>query len=716
MIQSQNVVNQTVYYQMNTKNTSFLEVHRYLRDIGVKNNKFFLVLLDPDLMNVDPRDPRLNTYMKQKVLMECMRNYWYFLREIVQIPEQGGSANGGTPYKLHRGNLALNFCLVFNFNCFVEFPRQCGKSIRCVIRLLWVFLFGTTNSEIMFINKKHDDAKLNLSRLKSIREALPTYLQMANEFGRDGKKLKAKSNVETLEHPTNGNRIKTLPSARNKITANQLGRGCTQPLQWYDEYAFMPYNKIVYLSATPAFKKASMNAKGNGAPYGIIISTTPGDLTTEEGLDAYYLKESSTNFSETWYDKSLANLNELLSKNTESSFVYIRFTYQQLGQSEEYFKSACVDLRKEWSTIRREILLQWSKSSDNSPFSKEDLNIVKSLIKEPIRTIELCGFYTLNIYEPLNPRNPPLVGVDVSGGFKRDSSAITIVDSGTTRVCADLNCNYINTIDLARVIYELVTRYINNAVVNIERNGGFGASVIAKLMDTSIKKNLYYEIKDRVVEERYNGMRSAKKTQKTKVYGLDSTKDTREKLMDILRQRMEYHKDKFISPIIFSELETLEVKKSGRVEHTSTGHDDQIFSYLLALYIWYEGSDLMENWGIQKKSIKTDQDVAEAIVDLEEKYKDIPLELDRMNNDIEEDPSQLEQQLEYLESDKSMMYEQFVVSQYNNDKAELDKLLSNNKLALKAYAEKYHLNIDNMEQNNRTIISIPPEVFEDFYN
>lgn len=309
-----------------------------------------------------------------------------------------------------------------------------------------------------------------------------------------------------------------------------------------------------------------------------------------------------------------------------------------------------------------------------------------------------------------------MVGVDVSGGFKRDSSAITIVDSGTTRVCADLNCNYINTIDLARVIYELVTRYINNAVVNIERNGGFGASVIAKLMDTSIKKNLYYEIKDRVVEERYNGMRSVKKTQKTKVYGLDSTKDTREKLMDILRQRMEYHKDKFISPIIFSELETLEVKKSGRVEHTSTGHDDQIFSYLLALYVWYEGSDLMENWGIQKKSIKTDQDVAEAIVDLEEKYKDIPLELDRMNNDIDEDPSQLEQQLEYLESDKSMMYEQFVVSQYNNDQAELDKLLSNNKLALKAYAEKYHLNIDNMEQNNRTIVSIPPEVFEDFYN
>lgn len=713
MINNTNSSMQKVYYQMNTKNESFLELHRYLSDIGIKNNKFFLALLDPDLMNVDPHDPRLNSMMKQKILKECINNYFYFLREVIRIPVQGGTAGSGIRYKLNRGNLALNFCLIMNWNCFAEFPRQTGKTISVICRLLWVFLFGTSNSELMFINKKFDDSKLNLARLKEIRDALPSYLRFDSVYGENGKILKSKSNVESLEHPLNRNKIKTLPSARNKASANSLGRGCTQPIQWYDEYAFLKYNKLVYLSATPAFKTASMNARSNGAPYGIIITTTPGDLTTDEGMDAFMLKENATVFSENWYDMSASMLNELLSKNTNSSFVYIRFTYQQLGRSEQWFKEMVIDMNKDWSAIRREVLLEWSKASDNSPFSKEDLNIVKALIKEPKRVMNICGYYQFNIYEEFNPKYPPLIGVDVSGGFHKDSSAITIVDSLTTKVCADLNCNYINTLDLARVIYELVTKYMNNAVVNIERNGGFGASVIAKLLETSVKKNLYYEIKDRVIEERFNGMKAVKKTQKTKVYGLDSTKQTRELLMDILRQRMEYHKDKFISPIIFRELETLEVKKSGRIEHSTTGHDDQVFSYLLALYIWYEGTDLMERWGIQKKSIKTDQDLEEAIIDIEEKYDKIPMELERIV-DKAEDPTNLAQQLEFLASDKTIPYENYVLSEREKENQMLMNMI-NNPLVKKAYAEKYNIPLEELGNGEGTF-TFTPEIFENFYN
>ena len=68
-------------------------------------------------------------------------------------------------------------------------------------------------------------------------------------------------------------------------------------------------------------------------------------------------------------------------------------------------------------------------------------------------------------------RFPPLIGVDVSGGYNKDASAITIVDSKTTEVVACLNCNYISITDLAKVIYELVIKYMPNAIVNIERNG-----------------------------------------------------------------------------------------------------------------------------------------------------------------------------------------------------------------------------------------------------
>lgn len=707
MLQQSNVVQQTIYYHKTTTNKSFMDVHYYLKDTGVTNNAFFLVLFDPDLAHIDPRDPRINTHIKQKILRECVINYWYFLRECIRIPDQGGASNGGMQYKLHRGNLALNFCLVNNWNVFAEFPRQHGKTIAVICRILWEFLFGTTNSEMMLINKKHDDSKLNLQRLKEIREALPSYLQMSGQFGADGKRLKVKDSVEVLSHPTNGNRVKTLAAARNKVNANSLGRGCTQPRQWYDEYAFIPYNNIIYLSATPAFKTASMNAKNNNAPYGIVITTTPGDMTTDQGLSAFRMKETATPFNEKWYDFTPDMLRELLSKNEDSNFIYIRYTYQQLGSSEQWFKEICIDMQKDWDAIRREVLLEWSESSDNSPFTKEDLAIVKALTKEPISTIMLAGFYQFNIYKQLDPRAIPLVGVDVSGGFQKDSSAITVVESTTTLVTADMNCNYISTPDLAKVLYELVTKYMPRAVINIERNGGFGASVLATLLKTSIKRNLYYEIKDRVVEERYNGANTITKKQKTKVYGTDNTKNTREQLMDILRRRMDNHKDKFISPIIYKELQTLEVKKNGRVEHSSNGHDDQIFSYLYALYIWYCGQNVMENWGIQKSALKTDEEAEETIVRLEEKYSDLGEELIIMDED---NPAQVKQQMDYLNSYKSISYEEWATQEYNNEQKATQQLL-NSKLGRMAYTQKYHCDMNEI-QNEMT--QLPDEIFTNF--
>lgn len=699
--------NTNVYIHMSTTNQSFLDMHYYLKDRGIKNHDFFLVLLDPDLASINPRDPKLNSFMKQKILRECLFNYWYFLREIVRIPDQGGQVGSGVKYQLHRGNLAMNFGFVRNWNMFVEFPRQNFKTISALCRKLWVFNFGTSNSEMMFINKKHDDSKENLARFKELREALPSYLRMDQQYGKDGKKLKVKNSIETLEHPTNGNSIRTMASARNKVSANSLGRGLTQPLQWYDEYAFIPYVGIIYQSATPAFKTASMNAARNNSPYGILITTTPGDLTTDEGLEAYYTKDDATKFDETFYDKSDMQLKELLSKNENSSFVYIRYTYQQLGRDEKWFKDICILMKKNWSAIRREVLLEWSKASDNSPFKKEDLNIVKGLLREPIRTITICNYYQFEIYEQINLRYPPIIGVDVSGGFKRDSSAITIIDSKTTKVFATFNCNYISTDDLARVIYELVTKYMPNAVVNIERNGGFGSSVLSKLMKTNIKKNLYYEIKDRVVEERFTNGISTKAKQRTKVYGLDSTKSIRDLLMEILRERMEYHKDKFVSPILYRELEGLEVKRNGKIEHSNNTHDDQVFSYLLGLYVWYEGNNLMELYGIDKTNIKSDSILDGAISDISEQFTDIVSEMEMSDNEL------VKSQLDLLGSTKIKTHAQFIEDQYNEEQEAIDKILSS-PVGAKAYAEKFNLDSDSIAQRGAS--KLPDEIFSDFYD
>lgn len=699
----------TIYYQMTTTNQSFMDMHYFLKHKGIKHNRFFLALYDPDLAGVDPRDPNLNSMMKRKILRECIVNFWYFIREVVRVPDQGGDVGSGKRYKLHRGNLAQNFCFLLNWNIFLELPRQYGKTISAVIWYLWVFNFGTTNSEIMFMNKKHDDSKMNLQRLKDIRNALPSYLKMDAGYGPDGQKKKPRSNVETLEHISNGNKITTKPGAKSKALANTLGRGCTMPLQWYDEYAFIVFNSIIYASATPAYKTASSNAALNGAPYGILITTTPGDMTTDEGMAAYNMKNNATPFNEQYYDFNMNQLIELKNTNTSSSFIYIRFTYQQLGGGAEYFREMTILLEKDWDAIRREILLEWAKGSSNSPFKQQDLDEIGRLVmKEPIQQICVANYYFLNIYKRMELyKYPPIMGVDVSGGYQKDSSAITIIDSKTTDVAAEFNCNYISPNDLAKVIYEIVIKYMPNAIVNVERNGGFGASTLSILIKTKIKRNLYFEIKDRVIEERFDGYKSVKKTKKVKVYGFDETKASRDLLMEIMRDRVDNHKAKIISPLIYDELTTLEVKKNGKIEHSSNAHDDQVFSWLLALYVWYEGKNLMENFGLEKATIKTDEDY-DMEFGIDEEYTNI---VEGMNNDTTN--NMIQDQLEYLSTDRTMSFQQWEELERQKDKKAMDELL-NTRLGRLAYSEKFNVDLEDIPGTS-SMTELPNDLFDSFY-
>ena len=105
-----------ICYQMSTTNKTFLNMHYLLKSMGIQNNRFFLALLDPDLAGISPFDPNLSFMMKQKVLREVTNNFWYFVREVVRIPMEGGAVGDGAMYKLHRGNLAFHFLFLNNYN------------------------------------------------------------------------------------------------------------------------------------------------------------------------------------------------------------------------------------------------------------------------------------------------------------------------------------------------------------------------------------------------------------------------------------------------------------------------------------------------------------------------------------------------------------------------------------------------------------------------
>lgn len=713
---------QKIYYQMSTSNKSFINMHYYLKSIGIKNNKFMLSLFDPDLAGVDPYDPSLSLTMKMKITREIQRNYWYFLREVVRVTANGNPR--GIRYELNRGNLAFNFCSMYNMNIFFEMPRQVGKTMAAIVRYLYVYNFASANSNITFMNKQNQDAKRNLESFKAVRDLLPSWLQLSQEFSVvNGKKKKLPSTVQTIQHPVNHNIIRTVPGARNETAAANLLRGQTITMWWADEWAFTAFNSTIYVNSMPALNKAFINAKRANVPYGITITTTPGRLSTFEGQFAYDMIQNATPFNERWYDLSYDQIMEIINNNMNSIFVYIKYSYKQLGLGEKWFYDQCKNMMWKMVDIRREILLEWIDTPENSPFSQDDLETLRGIIHEPIREVLILNKYPFKIYNTISlsitgsPIDPPIIGVDVSGGYKRDYTAISVIDSRTTQYIGGLKCNYMSIPDLARTLIWMVKSMMPNAVVNIERNGGFGASLIAKLKEPGgIKDNLYYEVKERILEETSDELgRPVRVKRKTKVYGLDSSKGSRDLLIEILRERMERHKDKMPSPTMYDELSKMVVKKTGKVEHSDNSHDDLVFSYLMALYVWYEGKYLKENFNINKATIKTEDSIDDTIgKDLEQKYTEILEEFKIPIDDENSAKKEVDNYLKVLKTGMGTMFSDFMKQQRDQEQQMLMDMIQN-KAVRKAYSEYSQIPEEQLISNNKANkFRVPDSVFTNF--
>ena len=250
------------------------------------------------------------------------------------------------------------------------------------------------------------------------------------------------------------------------------------------------------------------------------------------------------------------------------------------------------------------------------------------------------------------------------------------------------------------------------SILNIN---GFGSSVLQMLLKTSIKKNLYYEIKDRMTEEVFDGTAVRRKTRKVKVYGGTSTKQTRNLLIELLHQRVQHHRDKFNSKEIYDELCTMVVKPNGKTEHADDAHDDLVFSYLWALYVFYHGEELATRFHLMKTEIYTDDHYDETSYSLEEEY----MEGENIDPSVfkTEDPAVqiAEEQLKILNSRKNITFEDLYKQQMLEDQKALDKI-KRTPYGREAISKAYHIPIDYLEKESKLgYTDILNDINKEFY-
>lgn len=260
-----------------TDNISFLRTAKDLSVLGIRNYQFMLKLYDINLLHVDPYSPALTPNDIKRILIECKRNIWYFLRVVARIPVEGGAVGpgAGSRYLLNRGNLASTWCFINNIDHYQVLPRQIGKTKSAIEEILWTYIFSS-NTKMMMLCKDVGGSKENLRTLKDQRDLLPLYMQCKIVLGEDGEKKTAKGdNVTYLLNPNNGNRITTATGGASESAADRCGRGLTQAIQMFDEVEFTNHIDVILDSSGPAYVSAARNAEANNAPHCRIMLTTP---------------------------------------------------------------------------------------------------------------------------------------------------------------------------------------------------------------------------------------------------------------------------------------------------------------------------------------------------------------------------------------------------------------------------------------------------------
>lgn len=595
------------YIDFDTPNKSFLKIAAVLYEKGI-DNFFFLSLNNKKLQGVDPFDPDLTVDQQFMIFRECAENRWYFYREVFRVSESGASTEvgGGSPFLLNRGNLAYLWAMSLNISAYLIMPRQTGKTWAAIADCVWTHQF-VRGSNILHFNKNQSDANMNVRRISDAIKMLPLYMQHSNIDQLDpSEKRRVKNNEKTIRNTINAT-IEAMASAGNEAKADSMARGKTASKIWWDELAFIFFNEAMYGASTPAYEKAREISEKNQTPYAISITTTPGDLATPHGAFAYKMMEDSIPFQEEMYNWKRKKLYDIIYNTPDKTgFVFIQFSHLQLGETDDWY----LDRAKKMNNpirARREYLLEWINSNGNSPFDPDDIEVIGDLAmqrKGTAEVVKINKYFNMYVYQEYHGRKPVLIGVDVSGGLGRDSTAVVVVHPETLMPIAFFKSNMIPSDQLKKLLITVVTRMYPNCILTIENNS-VGKPLIDHLRDTSAGRVLYKERKKKEIDMGVNSF-TKKRRKEVLEYGHNTNPTSRMQMMEMLENLVHNSPSHVAFPELYDEIRYMELR-NGRIDHSASTHDDCTMAYLGVLWIVRYGTGL-KNKGIYWTITEGDED------------------------------------------------------------------------------------------------------------
>ena len=75
-------------------------------------------------------------------------------------------------------------------------------------------------------------------------------------------------------------------------------------------------------------------------------------------------------------------LDDYIQKNSMNNFLYVEYSYKELGRNDAWLDEMVRDCHGNLAKIKREILLEWPKSMENSVFNEEQLERISQFVKK----------------------------------------------------------------------------------------------------------------------------------------------------------------------------------------------------------------------------------------------------------------------------------------------------------------------------------------------
>lgn len=636
-----------------TKNKSFVRMAIHLKKMGIDNNLFHLSLYDNTLLNVDPHtlndenDPTRN--LRRRVAIECKRNVWYYLREVLKISVSGDE--DGILFQLHRGNLSMTWCFLCHLDYNSTQPRQTGKSIGAIALTSWVIYISGVNMNVSMLTMVSSLVQENVKRLKQMRNSLPSYLVAKSILDVDNK--------EGLDYKALNNTYRTYVGQKDRYQANRVGRGSTAPFIHLDEGPFVPNIHITFPAIMASTDRARVMAAKFGQMRSNLYTTTAGDPSTEEGKFVLDMLNDALPFTEKLYDRpSYDDLHDFVKKNSIKKLINGTFSYLQLGYTHEWFHETIARNNVSPDKVQRDYLNNWISMAD-TPIIPEAvrLRMTSSRMHDPY-FIDIINEYIINWYIPKEIAQSAafkskslILGMDSSEMVDRDFTGLVCIDPVDFSVVFTFRCNDANTTKIALFIARLMSTYPKMLFVPERKSSG--TSIIDTVIISLQKENMnpFTRIFNRIIDD-YDKAEFASinihdahlaDTTMRKYLGFMTTGSSRTHLYkETLQRAAMLAADKIRDPVIISEMCGLQAK-NGRIDHRAGAHDDLCISFLLAAYVILSGKNL-HLYGIDVSKILQNIDVnngdtvdtqyIQAQIALKKQLKDIEKQITSASNSV----------------------------------------------------------------------------------